>query len=137
METHGDPLAASSSQRVHVVDPSGSGFVATSSPNSPFPLPHSFLPNSSLAFFFFFPSLPVHFSVISFPLFLLRPQRLGSIGTREGVIQKNLSGLLPVRDFRMDPSLLYSLPLLALSPNLLVVWIFLSVAFLLAKLRCS
>ncbi|XP_077427118.1 inositol polyphosphate-4-phosphatase type I A-like isoform X6 [Vanacampus margaritifer] len=60
-----------------------------------------------------------------------------SIGTREGVIQKNLSGLLPVRDFRMDPSLLYSLPLLALSPNLLVVWIFLSVTFILARLRCS
>ncbi|XP_029372877.1 type I inositol 3,4-bisphosphate 4-phosphatase-like isoform X1 [Echeneis naucrates] len=60
-----------------------------------------------------------------------------SIGTREGVIQKNLSGLLPVRDFRLDPSLLYSLPLLALSPNLLVVWIFLSVAYFLAKLRCS
>ncbi|XP_065808044.1 inositol polyphosphate-4-phosphatase type I A isoform X8 [Labrus bergylta] len=60
-----------------------------------------------------------------------------SIGTREGVIQKNLSGLLPVRDLRLDPSLLYSLPLLALSPNLLVVWIFLSVAYFLAKLRCS
>ncbi|XP_061533270.1 inositol polyphosphate-4-phosphatase type I A-like isoform X5 [Phycodurus eques] len=60
-----------------------------------------------------------------------------SIGTREGVIQKNLSGLLPVRDFRMDPSLLYSLPLLALSPNLLVVWIFLSMTFILARLRCS
>ncbi|XP_030006819.1 type I inositol 3,4-bisphosphate 4-phosphatase-like isoform X3 [Sphaeramia orbicularis] len=60
-----------------------------------------------------------------------------SIGTREGVIQKNLSGLLPVRDFRLDPSLLYSLPLLALSPNLLVVWIFLSVAYFLSKLRCS
>ncbi|TKS66454.1 Type I inositol 3,4-bisphosphate 4-phosphatase [Collichthys lucidus] len=60
-----------------------------------------------------------------------------SIGTREGVIQKNLSGLLPVRDFRLDPSLLYSLPLLALSPNLLVVWIFLSVAYFLAKLRCT
>ncbi|XP_067358133.1 inositol polyphosphate-4-phosphatase type I A-like isoform X2 [Channa argus] len=60
-----------------------------------------------------------------------------SIGTREGVIQKNLSGLLPVRDFRLDPSLLYSLPLLALSPNLLVVWIFLSVAYFLAKIRCS
>ncbi|XP_034403270.1 inositol polyphosphate-4-phosphatase type I A-like isoform X2 [Cyclopterus lumpus] len=59
------------------------------------------------------------------------------IGTREGVIQKNLSGLLPVRDFRLDPSLLYSLPLLALSPNLLVVWIFLSMAYFLAKLRCS
>ncbi|XP_023817228.1 type I inositol 3,4-bisphosphate 4-phosphatase isoform X5 [Oryzias latipes] len=60
-----------------------------------------------------------------------------SIGTREAVIQKNLSGLLPVRDLRLDPSLLYSLPLLALSPSLLVVWIFLSVAFFLAKLRCS
>uniref|UniRef100_A0A6Q2XEE1 Inositol polyphosphate-4-phosphatase type I A n=1 Tax=Esox lucius TaxID=8010 RepID=A0A6Q2XEE1_ESOLU len=60
-----------------------------------------------------------------------------SIGTREGVIQKNLSGLLPVRDLRLDPSLLYSLPLLALSPNLLVVWLFLSVAYFLAKLRCS
>lgn len=65
------------------------------------------------------------------------PLCLGSIGTREGVIQKNLSGLLPVRDFRLDPSLLYSLPLLALSPNLLVVWIFLSVAYFLAKLRCG
>ncbi|XP_017293590.1 inositol polyphosphate-4-phosphatase type I A isoform X2 [Kryptolebias marmoratus] len=60
-----------------------------------------------------------------------------SVGTREGVIQKNLSGLLPVRDLHLDPSLLYSLPLLALSPNLLVVWIFLSVAYFLAKLRCS
>ncbi|KAG9348670.1 hypothetical protein JZ751_028987 [Albula glossodonta] len=29
-----------------------------------------------------------------------------SIGTREGVTQKNLSGLLPIRDFRLDPSLL-------------------------------
>ncbi|XP_026115302.1 type I inositol 3,4-bisphosphate 4-phosphatase-like isoform X5 [Carassius auratus] len=60
-----------------------------------------------------------------------------SIGTREGVTQKNLSGLLPIRDFRLDPSLLYSLPLLALSPNLLIVWVFLSIAYLLAKLRCS
>ncbi|XP_051563631.1 inositol polyphosphate-4-phosphatase type I A-like [Myxocyprinus asiaticus] len=60
-----------------------------------------------------------------------------SIGTREGVTQKNLSGILPVRDFRLDPSLLYSLPLLALSPNLLIVWVFLSIAYLLAKLRCS
>ncbi|XP_028983458.1 inositol polyphosphate-4-phosphatase type I A isoform X3 [Betta splendens] len=60
-----------------------------------------------------------------------------SIGTREGVIQKNLSGLLPVRDFHLDPSLLYSLPLLALSPNLLMVWIFLTVAYFLAKVRCS
>ncbi|RXN33454.1 type I inositol 3,4-bisphosphate 4-phosphatase-like isoform X4 [Labeo rohita] len=38
---------------------------------------------------------------------------------------------------RLDPSLLYSLPLLALSPNLLIVWVFLSIAYLLAKLRCS
>ncbi|XP_015802122.3 inositol polyphosphate-4-phosphatase type I A isoform X6 [Nothobranchius furzeri] len=60
-----------------------------------------------------------------------------SVGTREGVIQKNLSGLLPVRDLYLDPSLLYSLPLLALSPNLLVVWIFLSITCFLAKLRCS
>ncbi|XP_048834479.1 LOW QUALITY PROTEIN: inositol polyphosphate-4-phosphatase type I A-like [Brienomyrus brachyistius] len=60
-----------------------------------------------------------------------------SIGTREGVTQKNLSGLLPVRDFRLDPSLLYSVPLLALSPNLLFVWFFLSVACLLARLRYS
>ncbi|XP_047210987.1 inositol polyphosphate-4-phosphatase type I A-like isoform X3 [Girardinichthys multiradiatus] len=60
-----------------------------------------------------------------------------SVGTREGVIQKNLSGLLPVRDLRLDPSLMYSLPLLALSPNLLVVWIFLSMAYFLAKVRCS
>ncbi|XP_062417508.1 inositol polyphosphate-4-phosphatase type I A-like isoform X10 [Pungitius pungitius] len=59
------------------------------------------------------------------------------VGTREGVIQKNLSGLLPVRDLRLDPGLLYSLPLLALSPNLLLVWIFLSVAYFLAKLRCG
>ncbi|XP_041114811.1 inositol polyphosphate-4-phosphatase type I A-like isoform X2 [Polyodon spathula] len=58
-----------------------------------------------------------------------------SIGTREVVTQKNLSGLLPIRDFRLDPSLLYSIPLLALSPNLLVVWLFLSVAYLLAKMR--
>ncbi|XP_013855426.1 type I inositol 3,4-bisphosphate 4-phosphatase [Austrofundulus limnaeus] len=60
-----------------------------------------------------------------------------SVGTREGVTQKNLSGLLPVRDLHLDPSLMYSLPLLALSPNLLVVWIFLSMAYFLAKLRCS
>lgn len=65
------------------------------------------------------------------------PAPLCSIGTREGVTQKNLSGLLPIRDFRLDPSLLYSLPLLALSPNLLIVWVFLSIAYLLAKLRCS
>uniref|UniRef100_A0A8C5GI15 Inositol polyphosphate-4-phosphatase type I A n=1 Tax=Gouania willdenowi TaxID=441366 RepID=A0A8C5GI15_GOUWI len=60
-----------------------------------------------------------------------------SVGTREVVIQKNLSGLLPVPDLRLDPSLLYSLPLLALTPNLLLVWIFLSVAYFLSKLRYS
>ncbi|XP_015219763.1 inositol polyphosphate-4-phosphatase type I A isoform X7 [Lepisosteus oculatus] len=60
-----------------------------------------------------------------------------SIGTREVVTQKNLSGLLPIRDCRLDPSLLYSIPLLALSPNLLVVWLFLSIAYLLAKMRCK
>ncbi|XP_069060448.1 inositol polyphosphate-4-phosphatase type I A isoform X8 [Pleurodeles waltl] len=60
-----------------------------------------------------------------------------SIGTREVVTQKNLSGLVPIRDFRLDPSLLYSIPLLALSPNLLVVWLFLSIAYLVAKLRCK
>ncbi|XP_046713051.1 inositol polyphosphate-4-phosphatase type I Ab isoform X3 [Silurus meridionalis] len=60
-----------------------------------------------------------------------------SVGTRESVTQKNLSGVLPVRELRLEPNLLYSLPLLALSPNLLVVWLFLSVAYLLAKLRCS
>ncbi|XP_034287232.1 inositol polyphosphate-4-phosphatase type I A isoform X5 [Pantherophis guttatus] len=60
-----------------------------------------------------------------------------SIGTREVVIQKNLCGLVPLRDFRLDPSLLYSIPLLALSPNLLIVWLFLSIAYLVAKLRCK
>ncbi|XP_067322923.1 inositol polyphosphate-4-phosphatase type I A isoform X7 [Anolis sagrei] len=60
-----------------------------------------------------------------------------SIGTREVVTQKNLCGLVPIRDFRLDPSLLYSIPLLALSPNLLIVWLFLSVAYLVARLRCK
>ncbi|XP_055463023.1 inositol polyphosphate-4-phosphatase type I A isoform X3 [Psammomys obesus] len=60
-----------------------------------------------------------------------------SIGTREVVTQKNLSGLVPMRDLRLDPSLLCSLPLLALSPNLLIVWLFLSIAYLLTKLRCK
>ncbi|XP_040123566.1 inositol polyphosphate-4-phosphatase type I A isoform X11 [Oryx dammah] len=60
-----------------------------------------------------------------------------SIGTREVVTQKNLSGLVPVRDLRLDPSLLCSIPLLALSPNLLIVWLFLSIAYLVAKLRCK
>lgn len=83
-------------------------------PSSPL-LNHAYYPRSSLCWFS--PS--------------------NSIGTREGLFQKNLSGLLPVRDLRLDPSLLYSLPLLALSPNLLVVWIFLSVVFFLAKVRCG
>eukprot|EP00062_Callorhinchus_milii_P006905 gi/632947951/ref/XP_007889327.1/ PREDICTED: type I inositol 3,4-bisphosphate 4-phosphatase isoform X3 [Callorhinchus milii] len=60
-----------------------------------------------------------------------------SIGTREIVTQKNLSGLAPIRDYRLDPSLLYSIPLLALSPNLMVVWVFLSLAYLLARFRCQ
>ncbi|XP_049552163.1 inositol polyphosphate-4-phosphatase type I A isoform X6 [Orcinus orca] len=60
-----------------------------------------------------------------------------SIGTREVVTQKNLSGLVPIRDLRLDPSLLCSVPLLALSPNLLIAWLFLSVAYLVAKLRCK
>ncbi|XP_058134132.1 inositol polyphosphate-4-phosphatase type I A isoform X9 [Dasypus novemcinctus] len=60
-----------------------------------------------------------------------------SIGTREVVTQKNLSGLVPMRDLRLDPSLLCSLPLLALSPSLLIVWLFLSVAYLVARLRCK
>uniref|UniRef100_UPI00398F8D9D inositol polyphosphate-4-phosphatase type I A isoform X5 n=1 Tax=Pristiophorus japonicus TaxID=55135 RepID=UPI00398F8D9D len=58
-----------------------------------------------------------------------------SIGTREVVTQKNLSGLVPIRDCRLDPSLLYSIPLLALSPNLMMVWVFLSLAYLLARFR--
>ncbi|XP_036850499.1 inositol polyphosphate-4-phosphatase type I A isoform X9 [Manis javanica] len=60
-----------------------------------------------------------------------------SIGTREVVTQKNLSGLAPIRDLRLDPSLLCSIPLLALSPNLLIVWLFLSIAYLVTKLRCK
>ncbi|XP_043928116.1 inositol polyphosphate-4-phosphatase type I A isoform X3 [Protopterus annectens] len=60
-----------------------------------------------------------------------------SIGTREIVTQKNLSGLVPIRDYRLDPSLLYSIPLLALSPNLLIVWLFLSIAYLVSKFRCK
>uniref|UniRef100_A0A672HUV6 Inositol polyphosphate-4-phosphatase type I A n=1 Tax=Salarias fasciatus TaxID=181472 RepID=A0A672HUV6_SALFA len=58
-----------------------------------------------------------------------------SVGTRDFVTQKNLSGLLPVRDLRLDPSLLLSLPLLALSPPLVLVWLCLSLAYLLARLR--
>ncbi|XP_040309912.1 inositol polyphosphate-4-phosphatase type I A isoform X11 [Herpailurus yagouaroundi] len=60
-----------------------------------------------------------------------------SIGTREVVTQKNLSGLVPIRDLRLDPSLLCSIPLLALSPNLLIAWLFLSIAYLVTKLRCK
>ncbi|XP_038674451.1 inositol polyphosphate-4-phosphatase type I A isoform X7 [Scyliorhinus canicula] len=60
-----------------------------------------------------------------------------SIGTREVVTQKNLSGLVPIRDCRLDPSLLYSIPLLALSPNLMIVCVFLSLAYLLARFRCQ
>lgn len=44
---------------------------------------------------------------------------------------------MPIRDLRLDPSLLCSIPLLALSPNLLIVWLFLSIAYLLSKLRCK
>lgn len=98
-----------------------------------FVLSSSFIP---LLPFFLYPSSPpptIFAASLLPPLLSSWP---GSIGTREGVIQKNLCGLLPVRDLRLDPSLLYSLPLLALSPNLLVVWIFLSVAYFLAKLRC-
>ncbi|XP_057414104.1 inositol polyphosphate-4-phosphatase type I A isoform X6 [Balaenoptera acutorostrata] len=60
-----------------------------------------------------------------------------SIGTREVVTQKNLSGLVPIRDLRLDPSLLCSIPLLALSPSLLIAWLFLSISYLVAKLRCK
>ncbi|XP_048388124.1 inositol polyphosphate-4-phosphatase type I A isoform X2 [Stegostoma tigrinum] len=60
-----------------------------------------------------------------------------SIGTREVVTQKNLSGLVPIRDCRLDPSLLYSIPLLALSPSLMIVCVFLSLAYLLARFRCQ
>ncbi|XP_051881752.1 inositol polyphosphate-4-phosphatase type I A isoform X5 [Pristis pectinata] len=60
-----------------------------------------------------------------------------SIGTREVVTQKNLSGLVPIRDCRLDPNLLYSIPLLAFSPNLMIVWVFLSLAYLLARFRCQ
>lgn len=52
------------------------------------------------------------------------------------MLQKNLSGLAPVRALRVEPSLLYSLPLLALSPGLLLLWLLLSLALLLARLRC-
>lgn len=80
-----------------------------------------------LSFFFYFLSL-----FLSPKLFPFH-----SIGTREVVTQKNLSGLVPIRDLRLDPSLLCSIPLLALSPNLLIAWLFLSIAYLVAKLRCK
>lgn len=80
-------------------------------------------------FVYFFPS------PFSFPFSQLFP--FHSIGTREVVTQKNLSGLVPIRDLRLDPSLLCSIPLLALSPNLLIVWLFLSIAYLVTKLRCK
>lgn len=83
-----------------------------------------------LSFFFFFFPFP-----FSFPFSQLFP--FHSIGTREVVTQKNLSGLVPIRDLRLDPSLLCSIPLLALSPNLLIVWLFLSIAYLVTKLRCK
>lgn len=100
------------------------------------------------AFFHFFhfldhlvlPSLVIHsFACPSFCFIFPLPNLLPfhSIGTREIVTQKNLSGLVPIRDFRLDPSLLYSIPLLALSPNLLIVWLFLSIAYLVARLRCK
>lgn len=76
----------------------------------------------------------------SLPFFLFLSPALfpfHSIGTREVVTQKNLSGLVPIRDLRLDPSLLCSIPLLALSPNLLIVWLFLSIAYLVTKFRCK
>ena len=83
----------------------------------------------------FFLYFPFFFSILPFHSPNLLP--FHSIGTREVVTQKNLSGLVPVRDLRLDPSLLCSIPLLALSPNLLIVWLFLSIAYLVAKLRCK
>lgn len=81
------------------------------------------------SFFLYFLSFFVFLSPKLFPFH--------SIGTREVVTQKNLSGLVPIRDLRLDPSLLCSIPLLALSPNLLIVWLFLSIAYLVTKLRCK
>lgn len=104
---------------------------------------HFFFKFCLLVFFFlpYFWQNPLHVS-LSFLYFLflfLSPKRFPfhSIGTREVVTQKNLSGLVPIRDLRLDPSLLCSIPLLALSPNLLIVWLFLSIAYLVTKLRCK
>lgn len=97
----------------------------------------------SLDFLLFFHTFDkIHCTFLSFLYFLpptLSPKRFPfhSIGTREVVTQKNLSGLVPIRDLRLDPSLLCSIPLLALSPNLLIVWLFLSIAYLVTKLRCK
>lgn len=95
----------------------------------------------------FFPMIliKIHRMCLSFFLYFLSPFLFlspklfpfHSIGTREVVTQKNLSGLVPIRDLRLDPSLLCSIPLLALSPNLLIVWLFLSIAYLVTKLRCK
>lgn len=81
---------------------------------SPIPLEKKNPLHVSLFFFIF----PFFFSFL--PTFFL----FHSIGTREVVTQKELGGLVPVRDLRLDPSLLCSIPLLALSPNLLIVWLF-------------
>lgn len=95
--------------------------------------------SSSSSSFFLIHPLHVCVSFFLFLLFPFLPKLLPfhSIGTREVVTQKNLCGLVPIRDFRLDPSLLYSIPLLALSPNLLVVWLFLSIAYLVARVRCK
>lgn len=118
---------------------------------SSFSLCCGFIPCFFLNLIFWFSSFfpphfwknPLHVSLLFLyflSLFLfLSPNLLPfhSIGTREVVTQKNLSGLVPTRDLRLDPSLLCSIPLLALSPNLLIAWLFLSVAYLVAKLRCK
>lgn len=99
----------------------------------------SFLPiflGKPIACVFFFPFFSPFFSFSLFFSFL-PTFPFHSIGTREVVTQKNLSGLVPIRDLRLDPSLLCSIPLLALSPNLLIVWLFLSIAYLVTKLRCK
>lgn len=104
-----------------------------------FPLPEPFFYFCHLDSLFIFWYIHCMSVVFFFCFFSFLPKSLPfhSIGTREVVIQKNLCGLVPFRDFRLDPSLLYSIPLLALSPNLLIVWLFLSIAYLVAKLRCK
>lgn len=100
-------------------------------------LPCFFIFSTTLCYHLF---LYIHLHVRLPFCFIFPPPNLlpfHSIGTREVVTQKNLSGLVPIRDFRLDPSLLYSIPLLALSPNLLIVWLFLSIAYLVARLRCK